>query len=97
MSQQQQAALFQGTDASGQIGLWLTDGTAAGTYELTGITGVSANGLSPAELTVFNGEVLFNGTGTSGQIGLWVTNGTAAGTYELTGIIGANSNGSRSL
>jgi ELWxxDGT repeat protein len=88
-----QLALFEGSNASGQYGLWVTDGTAANTLELTGIIGANTNGLAPSDLTVFNGEVLFNGTDTNGQNGLWVTNGTAAGTSELTGITGANSTG----
>jgi ELWxxDGT repeat protein len=73
--------LFTGRDSSGFVGLWVTNGTAAGTSELTGISGAPA---SPNDLTVFNGEVLFS----SG--GLWVTNGTATGTSELTGISGAD-------
>ena len=84
-------ALFQGRDTVGQPGLWVTDGTAAGTFELTGISGANTNfGINPGELTFFNGEVLFDGRDTAGQLGLWVTNGTAAGTFELTGISGAN-------
>ena len=31
--------LFSGNDATGQTGLWKSDGTAAGTHELTGIVG----------------------------------------------------------
>lgn len=88
-----QLALFEGINASGQYGLWATNGTAANTLELTGIAGASANGLSPTDMTVFNSEVLFNGMDTSGQNGLWVTDGSAAGTYELSGITAANSNG----
>jgi ELWxxDGT repeat protein len=83
--------LFEGTDANGQVGLWVTNGTAAGTHELTSIKGAntSGSGLNPEDLTVFNNEVVFRGVDASGQIGLWVTNGTAAGTHELTGISGA--------
>jgi ELWxxDGT repeat protein len=80
--------LFNGLNAAGQRGLWVTDGTALGTHELTGITGAFSSGIDPSELTFFNGEVLFNGERASGQFGLWVTDGTAAGTHELTGIIG---------
>jgi hypothetical protein len=55
-------ALFEGLDSSGQHGLWVTNGRAAGTHELTGITGASPTlGLSPVDLTVFNGKVLFGG------------------------------------
>jgi ELWxxDGT repeat protein len=83
--------LFIGADASndyaGYVGLWVTNGTAAGTSEIgglgnTGISGFSGfNGadssLSP-DFTVLNGEVLFSSGGD-----LWVTNGTAQGTKNL--------------
>jgi ELWxxDGT repeat protein len=85
--------LFAGLDASGNNGLWVTNGTAAGTYELTGISGASPTGLSPSDLIVFSNEVLLAGKDASGQVGLWVTNGTAAGTHELTGISGVHSSG----
>jgi hypothetical protein len=104
-------ALFNsasGTNAAGpagDLGLWTTDGTATGTQELggsTGISGASATGLDPTDLTVFNNEVLFNGAssanaaGPAGHLGLWTTNGTATGTQELggsTGISGASATG----
>jgi hypothetical protein len=55
--------LFDGEDVSGNYGLWVTNGTATGTFELTGISGAStASGLFPLDFTVLNGEVLFNGT-----------------------------------
>jgi ELWxxDGT repeat protein len=85
--------LFSGLDAAGNIGLWVTNGTGASTYELTGITGASSGGLNPSDFTVFNGKVLFNGYDSAGFRGLWVTDGTAAGTYELTGISGAFTGG----
>ena len=73
----------------------MSDGTAAGTQEITGIAGAStganpdgSTGLNPTGLTVFNGEALFAGWDSGGNYGLWVTNGTAAGTSELTGIAG---------
>jgi ELWxxDGT repeat protein len=82
--------VFLGHDANNQFGLWVTDGTAGGTHELTGISGASANGLAPRDLTQFHGgEVLFRGTDVSGNLGLWITDGTIAGTHELTGITGA--------
>jgi ELWxxDGT repeat protein len=93
--------LFQGKDASGKLGLWVTDGTAAGTHELTGISGANSFGglfiltgfgdVPPPDFTIFNGEVLFRGVNAAGNAGLWVTDGTAAGTHELTGISGAGS------
>ena len=91
--------LFEGVDASGDHGLWMTNGTAAGTTEIGGIAngdifGAYASGLlrgiSDPDFTVFNGEVLFDGVNTSGHGGLWVTNGKTFGTSELIGISGVN-------
>ena len=43
--------LFSGLDSSGKTGLWETDGTAAGTHELTGIVGASTANFAPSGLT----------------------------------------------
>jgi ELWxxDGT repeat protein len=97
-----QAVLFEGDDASGHFGLWESNGTAAGTYELTGISGAFSAGIFGTVdiplFATFNGEVLFDGSDTSGNIGLWVTNGMAAGTTEVgglgdSGVSGASSGG----
>ena len=85
--------LFSGLDATGDMGLWVSNGTAAGTHELTGIIGADLSGLAPSDLTVYNGEVLFRGLDHSGQAALWITDGTVAGTHELTGIAGASTTG----
>jgi ELWxxDGT repeat protein len=92
-------AIFEGTDSAGDRGLWVTDGTGGGTYELTNLVGAYAGGLfggptgfSP-DFTTFDGRVLFSGLDPFGHIGLWVTDGTAAGTQELAGITNANTNG----
>jgi ELWxxDGT repeat protein len=82
-------AVFAGTNADNIRGLWITDGTATGTQEITGISGL----LDPYELTAFNGGALFGGIDASDQQGLWITNGTASGTHEITGIVGAGSGG----
>ena len=37
--------------SSGKLGLWETNGTAAGTHELTGVVGASTAGLAPVGLT----------------------------------------------
>jgi ELWxxDGT repeat protein len=84
--------LFSGLDAIGNNGLWVTNGTVAGTHELTGISGAFAVGLFHgliADFVALNNEVLFNGLDASNQTGLWMTNGTTAGTHELTGISNA--------
>ncbi|WP_128957137.1 hypothetical protein [Bradyrhizobium zhanjiangense] len=84
---------LKGIDANNTAGLWVTDGSATGTHEITGVSGTHPAGLSPRYLTVFNGNVLFDGFNANGALGLWVTDGTSAGTRELTGISGANSAG----
>jgi hypothetical protein len=73
-------ALFNGSDTAGQLGLCVTNGTAAGTTELTSVGGTSTTGLDPSDMVVFNSEVLFNGVDANGLSGLWVTDGTVGGT-----------------
>ena len=98
----QNVVLFQ--SANGDRGLWETNGTANGTFELAPITGANNSGLSipskhinispglsPSNLTVFNGEVLFEGFDSKNQYGLWVTNGTVTGTQELVAGAGGES------
>jgi ELWxxDGT repeat protein len=85
--------LFSGLGASGDMNLWVSDGTAGGTHELTGVVGADSAGLAPSDLTVYNGEVLFRGLDQSGRAQLWVTNGTVAGTQELIGVVGAATTG----
>src|SRR5262249_22660061 len=83
--------LFNGYDATFGHGLWVTDGTAAGTHELTGISGAYTGGLDPFDLTVFNrwvngrprSELLISGHDANDHRGLWVSDGTAVGTHEL--------------
>ena len=86
--------LFQGSNAAtptAQRGLWETNGTTTGAFELTPIGGANASGVQPSNLINFNGEVLFEGldsTTPSGKFGLWVTNGSAPGTLEIAGTSG---------
>ena len=87
--------LFRGVDTAGAFGLWKTNGTAAGTTEITGIDGAASGGINPTDITVFDGKALFNsasGTnaaGPAGDLGLWTTDGTAGGTKELIPTAGA--------
>ena len=81
--------LFRGIDTGGGAGLWMTNGTASGTREITGIGGTASTGVNPSDLTVFNVAVLFNGADTAGHLGLWTTNGTGGGTNELIPPVGA--------
>jgi ELWxxDGT repeat protein len=39
--------LFSGIDTNGDVGLWVTNGTANGTHELTNISNANVNGLHP--------------------------------------------------
>jgi hypothetical protein len=89
--------IFAGFDSSNDRNLWLTNGTGSGTTEITGVTGVGPNGLSPEDITTFfNPSIgdfaLFAGSDSSNRVGLWLTTGTAAGTHEFA-ISGANTNG----
>jgi ELWxxDGT repeat protein len=94
---------FTGSDSAGGLGLWTSDGTASGTFELgglkdQGITGASANGLAPTDIVRLGNRLVFNGADTAGGEGLWVTDGTVAGTFEVGGrndqnVVGANANG----
>lgn len=83
--------LFDGNGANNHEGLWATNGTAAGTSELSVANG-SSEGLDPIGLAVFGSEVLFSGRDTNNDFNLWVTNGTGAGTSELS-VVEANSEG----
>ena len=83
-------AIFAGYDASGNTNLWVTDGTAAGTSELTAVG--AASGLNPSGITVLGTKALFQGIDASNRFELWVSDGTSGGTIELTPA-GANSIG----
>jgi hypothetical protein len=74
-----------GRGLESNVGSWVTDGTATGTYEVT-INGAYSTGVHAADLTVFNAEVLFEGIDAAGLNGLWVYDGQNA--YEVTGIAG---------
>jgi hypothetical protein len=86
--------LFKEYDASGIDGLWVPDGTSAGTRELT-VAGSFANGVffdvNAPDLTVFAGKALLVGADTNGNIGLRITDARGAGTSELT-VGGSNAN-----
>ncbi|MGI4795438.1 MAG: hypothetical protein ACRYG8_15460, partial [Janthinobacterium lividum] len=75
---------FAGTDSNGEVGLWKSDGTAAGTVELD-ISNAAAGGISPTSSNIvsFNGLTYFAGQDASGNIGLWVTDGSGGDTTEL--------------
>ena len=60
--------LFQGQDVLNDSGLWETNGTGTGTFELAP-TGAGAQGLFPSGITVLGGQVLFEGAIPSATLG----------------------------
>jgi FG-GAP-like repeat len=90
-------ALFTGQDGNGYSGLWLTNGTSAGTIEVGGLGGKGIGGFSTADdlTAVINGEAIFGGYDTSRNDGLWITDGAAAGTTEIGGLGNAGVAGNR--
>ncbi|MCE3297295.1 MAG: hypothetical protein K0R65_3009 [Crocinitomicaceae bacterium] len=77
--------------------LWVSDGTAAGTVEVTDLApgeivpGVDYNGLQDEPMVAFNGKVYFSGTATGMDPELYSSDGTAAGTTLVHEIAGPNS------
>jgi ELWxxDGT repeat protein len=93
--------LFKGSDSSGDLGLWISDGSAAGTVEIggganAGVTGAYSGGLAPKVVATFGSKALFLGADSTGSQALWVTDGTAAGTIELGGLQNAGIAGASS-
>ncbi len=80
---------FTAADASGKYGIWITDGTAAGTVELPGVYG-NSYGTPMAALS--GGRLAFIAPGADNVSRVWTTDGTAAGTAALP-ISGANAAG----
>ena len=79
--------LFNGTDALSQQNLWVTDGTSAGTSELS-VAHAASVGAGFSRPVVFSSggssEVLYASADLNNLGGLWVTDGTTAGTSELS-------------
>ena len=74
--------IFRGYDDVGNLQLWISDGTSAGTHVLaSNWTRTSSPSLKTG--VYFNGNYYFAGQDPNGLTGLWVTDGTAANTREL--------------
>ena len=85
-------ALFSGYDSSGSLGLWVTNGTVAGTHELTGVAAAAAAGLAPTDLTTVGGPVLTAGASieyVAGGAPVTLDAGLSISDTELTSLIGA--------
>jgi ELWxxDGT repeat protein len=72
--------------ASGDLELWQTDGTPAGTHPYAG--GLIANtlntGIDSLEVAALDNRLVFSAPDSGGGVELWATDGTAAGTRQLT-------------
>ena len=88
--------LFSGLDANGLVtSLWTTDGTAAGTQEVTPIANTWSTGLHPTDLTAIPPPHFFNNNdsanilwqNTNGQAAIWEMNGT---NVIGSGVVGPN-------
>jgi ELWxxDGT repeat protein len=75
-------ALFDGITQNGNMQLWRTDGTVAGTSLLMDFTGVNN---FPSNFTLFNGFVYFTPVrrSTPNNTSLWKTDGTPQGTVMV--------------
>lgn len=82
---------FQATDGTNGKELWVSDGTAAGTYMLADIN--TSGDSSPAGFYEFNGKVYFSATSTTGNIELWSTDGTTASLVKDINTSGSSSPG----
>lgn len=74
------AAVFTAFDGERGLGLWRSDGTAAGTWRLADFCPVGSPCGSVSILAVVEGRCFL-----AGGPGVWVTDGTVAGTVLLTG------------
>jgi ELWxxDGT repeat protein len=74
--------VFPADDAVHGIGLWKTDGTAAGTT-LIKVLGAAPFASSPIDFTTVGSKVYFVTPGATSDM-LWVTDGTTAGTRQVT-------------
>jgi hypothetical protein len=63
---------FSGWDLNDHYNLWLTNGTAPGTFEIR-VNGANTSGLAPHYFTALNGKLLFVGLNAAGKYGLWHT------------------------
>jgi len=71
---------FAADDGTG-LGLWRSDGTATGTYRVSGVK------LFDGALLAAGGQLFFQGPGSNGgQAEVWTSDGTAAGTKQLSNI-----------
>ncbi len=82
-------AVFAGTSAT-DTGLWRTDGTDSGTYELR--PAGAALDFRPSQISRVGNLAYFTGTAADGTLAFWQTDGSNAGTVEVPlGVTGLTS------
>ena len=74
---------FSARDSDDNVGLWVTDGTDAGTRELLSNPSYYQISLNPRYFVVYGGVLYFVGNDIAGNPALWTSDGTAAGTREV--------------
>ena len=77
---------FRANDGTHGYELWVTDGTAAGTYLLDDINPGPGNSYAQSLYRLSDGKVIFRAYDVTYGDELWVTNGTAGGTYMVKDI-----------
>jgi autotransporter passenger strand-loop-strand repeat protein len=78
--------VFAGINAAGQNGLWRTDGSPEGTFEVS-VAGASSGGLFNGTFPYFTqlgNSMVFRGKDANGRLQLWSTDGTPSGTSEIS-------------
>jgi ELWxxDGT repeat protein len=79
--------IFDAVAPTGGVELWSTDGTQAGTTQLSNFGRTPSHPVpGPSSFAVVNGKLLFTGTDLAHGSELWTTDGTNAGTHLLADI-----------
>jgi len=79
-------AVFKATNTGTNNELWVTDGTADGTFMLREINPSPSAGSSVTQITVYNSEAYFSADDGEHGAELWKTDGTSAGTVMVADI-----------
>jgi ELWxxDGT repeat protein len=77
-----QRVIFVGRTAGRDFGLWLTDGTSAGTRQIF-VNDVQFEDGSFGGFGALHGKLFFGGGDSASSVGLWQTDGTPEGTGKL--------------
>ncbi len=76
--------VFAATDTTGRRGVWQTDGTSAGTIQITAPATAAASGWNPSSFASIDQTVLFAGADSAGKSGLFALDGRSGTVSEVT-------------